>query len=187
MSLGHRKLLVALARQHGEKIRDHAEPFFKDILDFYAMTGLRSQELCWLLKSDVILSPRPFIHIRTKKCPITGKFWKRKFNKSRIVPLCSVAASIPQRAVATSKGPWLFSTAEWKRNPAGRCNSERMLDALAVALAGAGIIEGTIHSLRHSFCAFAANNKIPAFKEMKILGHGSLDIVLRYYHIDDNE
>jgi len=32
-----------------------------------------------------------------------------------------------------------------------------------------------------------ANNKVSPFKVMKIMGHGSLEIVLLYYHVSDDE
>ena len=35
--------------------------------------------------------------------------------------------------------------------------------------------------------AFAENRRISPFTVMKILGHGSLEIVQRYYHVDDDE
>jgi site-specific recombinase XerD len=69
------------------ELRKHAQPFFLDILDFFALTGLRSKELCWLMKDNVILGSRPYINICSKKCPITGKAWAPKFRKERIVPL----------------------------------------------------------------------------------------------------
>jgi integrase len=97
------------------------------------------------------------------------------------------AIAIAERAIAKSPGPWLFSTKAWARNPAGRYTSHRLLKALRVAMAGAGVKKGRIHSLRHSFCAFAANRNIPAFKVMKILGHGSLKAVLKYYHVSREE
>jgi integrase len=56
--------------------------------------------------------------------------------------------------------------------------------AVRRARTAAGIPRGTTHALRHLFCSFMANNNVPPFQVMMILGHGSLDIVLVYYHLD---
>ncbi len=44
-----------------------------------------------------------------------------------------------------------------------------------------------IHMLRHAFTSYMANNGVPAFIVAKMLGHGSLAIVMTYYHASDAE
>jgi hypothetical protein len=44
-----------------------------------------------------------------------------------------------------------------------------------------------VHSFRDWFCSFAANHNVAPFKVMAILGHGSLEIVLRYCYLAPDE
>jgi integrase len=166
---------------------DHAEQPWLDLLRFLAYTGLRSDELCWLTSDDVSLNSRPFVRIRRKNCPQTGVAWQPKHGKERIVPLCPPAVEIGRRALAASPGPWLFWSPKARGKQQGHYRTEAIWWALQRIKARAGIRRGTVHTTRHFFCAFAANAGVSPFKVMKILGHGSLDIVLRYYHIADAE
>ena len=166
---------------------DHAEQPWLDLLKFLAMTGLRSCELCWLTVDDLSLSGRPFVKIRRKDCPQTGVAWQPKHGRKRDVPLCAPAAEICRKALATSPGPWLFWSPNARGKQQGHYRTEAIWWALQRIKARAGIRHGTVHTTRHYFCAFAANNGVSPFKVMKILGHGSLDIVLLYYHLGDNE
>ncbi len=166
-------------------IRENAEQPWLDLFNFLAMTGLRSDELCWLLKEDVCLEGRPHLLIRRKVCPQTGRVWQPKHGRERVVPLCPPAAEIARRAYATSPEPWLF----WApRGPQrGHYQPDAVWRALRRTLQRAGISRGTVHTFRHWFCSFAANNNVAPFKVMAILGHGSLEIVLRYYHLGQDE
>ena len=46
---------------------------------------------------------------------------------------------------------------------------------------------GTLHSFRHFFVSTMANANVSPFKVMKIVGHSSLDIILTYYHVSEDE
>jgi site-specific recombinase XerD len=166
---------------------DHAEQPWLDLLRFLAMTGLRSDELCWLTAGDASLSGRPFVRIRRKNCPQTGVAWQPKHGRERIVPLCPPAAETCRQALAATPGPWLFWSPNARGKQQGHYRTEAIWWALQRIKGRAGIRHGTVHTTRHYFCAFAANHGVSPFKVMKILGHGSLDIVLRYYHLGDNE
>lgn len=170
-----------------KSICEVAEQPWRDIFDFLALTGLRSDELCWLLKSDVVLGDKSYIHVRCKKCQQTGKSWQPKHGRERIVPLCKEAVVIAKRALAFSRGEWLF----WSLNATGKQKGHFRPDSVWRALQRtkkkAGVQRGTVHTFRHLFCSFMANNKVSPFKVMKIMGHGSLEIVLLYYHVSDGE
>ena len=51
----------------------------------------------------------------------------------------------------------------------------------------AGISHRTVHTLRHVFCSFLANQNVSPFQVMKIMGHQSLNIVLTYYHVNEQD
>lgn len=51
----------------------------------------------------------------------------------------------------------------------------------------AGVAKGVAHSFRHFFVSTAANRNVSPFKVMKIVGHKSLDVILQYYHVQNEE
>jgi integrase len=58
---------------------------------------------------------------------------------------------------------------------------------LKKAKEAAGANRGTLHSFRHFFVSTMANANASPFKVMKIVGHSSLDIILTYYHVSEDE
>lgn len=165
-----------------------ADQTWRDRFDFFAMTGLRSEEFCWLTKDDLGQSGRNcYVRIREKVCPQSGKHWQPKHGQERIIPLCARAAEIARRAITSSPGPWLFWSDNTRGSQPGHLTSQVVWRALKRTMTAASVTRGTVHTFRHFFCSFAANNRIPPFQVMKILGHGSLDIVLLYYHVTDDE
>jgi integrase len=48
-----------------------------------------------------------------------------------------------------------------------------------------GFADGRLHSFRHFFCSFCANNNKPEQLIMQWLGHSSSDMVRHYYHVAD--
>ncbi|MBI1370454.1 MAG: hypothetical protein GC162_17600 [Planctomycetes bacterium] len=78
-------------------------------------TCLRVGEFIWLRKEDVIHDPAGramALNICKKVCPFTQQFWQPKHGRERIVPITGEAAAIVMRALATSRGPWLFEPAD---------------------------------------------------------------------------
>jgi site-specific recombinase XerD len=170
-----------------QTLRSCAEQPWLDIFDFLALTGLRSDELCWLLKDDICLDGRPYVSVRSKLCPQTGQPWKPKHGRERIVPLCPQAERIARDALKSSRGLWLFWSLYASGKQPGHFRRDAIWRALQKVKQKAGIARGTVHTFRHLFCSFMANNQVPPFKVMTIMGHGSMDIVLMYYHVNDQE
>lgn len=50
-----------------------------------------------------------------------------------------------------------------------------------------GLIDGRLHSFRHFFCSWCANNGVPERTLMTWLGHADSRMVRRYYHLQDDE
>src|SRR5262249_40139767 len=48
-----------------------------------------------------------------------------------------------------------------------------------------GFADGRVHSFRHYFCSFCANNNKPEHMIMQWLGHSSSEMVRHYYHVAD--
>lgn len=154
---------------------------FRSLFNFFRLTGLRNDELCWLLKTDVDSQFR-FIYVRAKICPFTGRAWQPKHGNDRIVPLCAEAREIAQAAMRSSTGPWLFGARETRGSRPGQFRKARIWRALKAVLKANSIDHGTVHTFRHCYCSFLANHNVSPFIVMKYMGHSSLDIVMTYYH-----
>jgi len=162
------------------QILSAAEQPFRELFDFLRMTGLRNDEICWLLKEDVDPAIR-FIHVRQKVCPFTGQTWRPKHGNDRVVPLCSEAAKIVRNLLSSNDSPWLFVAPDtWGSRP-GQFKKGRIWHGLKNVLKRTGIDHGTVHTFRHAFCSFLANQGVSPFLVMKFMGHSSLDIVMTYY------
>ena len=158
-----------------------------DLYQFLRLTGLRVDELCWLRKTDFFVD-HPHLKIRAKVCPLTNIPWKPKHGVERIVPLCAQAIEIATRAQASSPGPWLFFAPDTLGKQRGRWRPQRIWKILKSTMKAAGVKRGTTHTFRHVFCSFLANQKgVSPFQIMKVLGHGSLEIVLNYCHATDEQ
>lgn len=152
-----------------------------DIFHFLRLTGLRVDELCWLLREDLD-TQHPYLQIRHKICPMTGALWHPKHGNERIVPLCPEAQEIANRALGASPGPWLFCAPNTTSQRPGHWLPNRLWKILKKAMKQAGVTAGTTHTFRHVFCSFLAQQGVAPVAIMSIMGHGSLDIVLRYCH-----
>lgn len=104
-----------------------------------------------------------------------------------MVPLCPAAIDVVRPLVAASPGPWLFWAPATRGRQTGHYTVQRIWQAVQRAKKAAGIAKGTTHTFRHAFCSFMANSGVPPLMVMKIMGHASLDIVLIYYHVRDEQ
>lgn len=167
-----------------EGICTNADPFFAKAFRFLALTGMREGELIWLTKEDVNLARRT-VSIRPKTIDKLG--WKPKTD-SREVPLSAPALEIAKEMLASSpESKRLFPapTAHGVRDD--RLRAQRLCAHLKRAKLAAGVESGTVHSFRHFFVSTMANAGVSPFQVMKIVGHKSLDIILRYYHVSLKE
>ncbi|MCG8585859.1 MAG: tyrosine-type recombinase/integrase [Pirellulales bacterium] len=160
----------------------HAEPYFGDIFNFFAHTGLRQSELRWATKADFDAKRRVLL-IRPKRFKTDNLSWDPK-GDSRAVPLCDPAFAIAKRFAETTKGRWLFPAPWVPVAIDDRMRSCRLHSHLKKAKKAAGVERGVLHSFRHFFVSTMANANVSPFKVMKMVGHRSLDIILTYYHVD---
>ena len=163
----------------------HAGPFFGDVFRFLALTGLRQGELMWLTKEDLDVARR-LVRIRAKVFPEEGLRWDPK-GDDRNVPLSAPALAIAQKMLASASGRWLFAAPPAPGVVDDRLRASRLWAQLKKAKKAAGVKRGTLHSFRHFFVSTMANANVSPFKVMKIVGHSSLDIILTYYHVSEDE
>jgi integrase len=172
-------------RPEVEAICQNAEPLFSDVFRFLALTGLRQGELMWLTGDDVDLDRR-LIQVRAKEFREEGLRWDPK-GDDRIVPLSPPALAIVHKMLASSNSRWLFPAPPAPGVVDDRLRASRLWAQLKKAKQAAGVESGTLHSFRHYFVSMMANAGVSAFKLMKIVGHSSLDIILTYYHLDEDD
>jgi len=166
-------------------ICEHAGPFFGDVFRFLALTGLRQGELMWLTKEDLDVAHR-LVRVRAKDFLEEGLRWDPK-GDDRDVPLSVPALAIAQTMLTATKGRWLFAAPLAPHVVDDRLRASRLWASLKRAKKAAGVKRGTVHSFRHFFVSMMANANVSPFKVMKIVGHSSLDIILTYYHVSEEE
>jgi integrase len=163
----------------------HAGPFFGNVFRFLALTGLRQGELMWLTKEDLDVTRR-LVRIRAKAFPEEGLRWDPK-GDDRNVPLSAPALVIAQEMLAAKSSRWLFAAPPGPVVVDDRLRASRLWLQLKRAKKAAEVKRGTLHSFRHFFISTMANANASPFKLMKIVGHSSLDIILTYYHVGEDE
>jgi integrase len=155
------------------------------VFRFLALTGLRQGELMWLTKDDLDLAHRT-VRIRAKEFPEEMIRWDPK-GDDRDVPLSAPALAIAQKMLASTSNRWLFAAPPAPGVIDDRLRASRLWARLKKAKKAAGVKRGTLHSFRHFFVSAMANANVSPFKVMKIVGHSSLDIILTYYHVSEDE
>lgn len=157
---------------------------YADLFMLLAFTGLRIGESRWLTWADVELNADHaggFLHVRAKPD------WQPKDRDDRRVPLHRRVARM--LAGRPRDAGFVYTAGPSPRYPnGGRQISDRhALQKLKSVLRRLGIPAGSLHSFRHFFISFCANNGIEPFKVMQWVGHSDLQIILRYYNLNDDE
>jgi site-specific recombinase XerD len=170
------------------EINDPENIFLGDIFTVFFNTGLRRDELRFLLKKqDFIITDneKGIIHIRPKKLP-SGENWVPKWDISRRIPVNQTTFRILVKYSEMNKKsqylfPYIFAPPEvipknYLRN--------RLIDALKkMNMYEPGY---TLHTTRHSFATAMANKPNVDIRAVQdILGHSSLETTMRYVHTSD--
>ena len=103
------------------------------------------------------------------------------------MPLPAPALAVAQKMLVASTSRWLFEASPAPGVVDKRLRASRLWAQLKRAKKTAGVLRGTLHSFRHFFVSTMANANVSPFKVMKIVGHSSLDIILTYYHVSEEE
>ena len=166
-------------------ICQHAGPFFGDVFRFPGADRAPPGRIDVATKDDLDLAHRRY-GLRAKVIPDERLRWDPK-GDDRNVPLSAPALAIAQKMLAASKSRWLFEAPPAPGVVDKRLRAGRLWAQLKKAKKAAGVKRGTLHSFRHFFVSTMANANVSPFKVMKIVGHSSLDIILTYYHVSEEE
>jgi integrase len=173
---------VAFTLDEVEAILTKAHDRYRPIFEVLALTGMRIGELEWLTWEDIDFE-NGFVKIRAKDG------WQPKDRDNRSIPMHSrlrrLLEGLPR------DGRWVFVGPPCAKYPKGgqRVAERRALAALKKAAKAAGVPEKKrkLHTFRHFFASFAANNGVEMAKLMKWMGHASVEMVMRYYTLGEDE
>jgi len=142
-----------------------AAPHLVPLIRFAADTGGRLSELLELDWREVDLDQRRITFLRTKN------------GEQRTVSLCNRAVAVLATLGQKECGP-VFTY----RGQA----IKRVKTAFNKARASAGLADVRFHDLRHTFASRLVQEGVPLYEVMSIMGHKSLDMVMRYAHLAPN-
>ncbi|GAA4943117.1 hypothetical protein GCM10023224_27210 [Streptomonospora halophila] len=183
-----------LTRAEFQILREAAHPDVRDMLEVFALTGLRYSELTALQKRD--------IHLRTVRGTVTGtlevrRAWKRQPDNTFTLGAPKTKQSrrriaLSPRTIALLK-PWLegkdpedyvFTTEQgaWWRHSS--FYNRRWIHAVKRAQAAGLAKKPRIHDLRHTHVSWLIEENVHAFKIQRRLGHKSITTTMdRYGHL----
>jgi len=163
--------LEFFSREEVKKILETIDPFWRDVILFLLLTGIRKGELINLKHPNVRLNTdSPYIEI-------TGDDeWVTKGGRSRVIHLVPEAVRIIKER-QNRNDTYVFTGATNEK-----IKPDEPYHALVKALQTLGLT-GDIHKLRHTFSAsfLAAGNSLYELKE--VLGHASIDTTMVYAHL----
>ena len=83
---------------------------------------------------------------------------------------------------------WVFTARESSKYPSGdhKINGNHLREKLKRILKKLEL-KGCLHSFRHCFASYCANKGVPPMQLLSWLGHSSLGMVRKYYHLGEDE
>lgn len=153
------------------KIYNTINPFWRDHIEFLALTGLRKAEMINLTWDRVEIDKN-----RSHIVIASNENWKTKTGKRRVLPLSEAAVKIIEKFNGNNK-TYVF-TAE----KGGKIHPDKPYHALKMALKKLNL-EGDIHKLRHTFAAHFLMKGNTLYDLSKILGHSDIKTTEIYAHL----
>lgn len=149
------------------------EPGWAPMVHLALRTGMRRGELLGLDWEDINWERRT---VCVRRSLLEGTLSTPKNHRIRYVPLSSdVATALAYLRLA--EGP-VF------RRPDGRRRAETTAElAIRRIVRRAGLRPGAWHALRHSYATLLAQEGVPLPTIMKLLGHSSIAMTMRYVHV----
>lgn len=137
-------------------------------------SGLRREELCWLLWEDVDLTPaKPLLQVRSKT--VDGLSWMPKTKRNRYVPIHSRLLGVLLREQRKRRrSPWVFPS-PWGR----RWHPDNLGHRLVRLMKSLGLPWGFL-VFRHTYGSQLATNGVSLYKISKLMGN-SARVAERHY------
>ena len=151
------------------------EEWFKEIIIFTVLTGMRRGEVSNLHWSDIDLEKK-LVHIHS-----TPTF-RSKWGKQRIIPLNDQLVEALKGRKSEDANSYVF-TLQGQRVKEGYL-SHRFRDYIKEW----GIQKKLhFHSLRHTHATWLVQNKVSIYEVQKLLGHSSIEMTQKYSHLVSSE
>ncbi len=152
------------------------EPWLKDLVLFAALTGLRREELICLTKENYDAENNNVIIKSSKN-------FQSKNGKIRVVPLEPTAQYIIQSRLALNKSEYVFYL-----EGGTKISGDYLTHKFKTYVRLIGLPDDIrVHSLRHCYGSWLAQNGTSLFVIQKLLGHGSIATTQIYAHLSVNE
>lgn len=151
------------------------QAWFKDVIVFTVLTGMRRGEVANLHWNDVDLE-RKLIYIHS-----TSTF-RSKWGKQRVIPLNDQVVDILKSKTIEDPSGFVF-TFQGRKVKEGYL-SQRFKDYVMAA----GITKRLhFHSLRHSHATWLLQNSVSIYEVQKLLGHSSIETTQIYSHLQSEQ
>ncbi len=152
-----------LEREELKKLLDCCSDVLKSIVLFAVNTGMRKAEIQYLKWRDIVFQ-RGFVTLQNTKN-----------GETRRVPLNNTAKQAVIGIHKHPESPYIFCKKDG--------NAYNFTKSFNKALVKAGINDFRFHDLRHTAASYLAMVGVDFRTIMEILGHKSLDMVMRYAHL----
>lgn len=153
-----------LTQDEFASLLEQATPHRRDWLTMYVLTGVDVGELHRIRKAEDLELDRGdygYVHIRGTKTKY----------RDRWIPLSADARAVVDRKLKTP-GPMLFAPV-WRSHQVAQCMKRWCPKA--------GIEHVIVKDLRRTFCSWMFNAGVPELAVIRLMGHGSSQMVRRVY------
>lgn len=171
------KLRWLTPKEEGELLT-FSPPHLQSIIRFALQTGMRKGEILGLKWSDVDFEQRLVRVTQTKN------------HRTRYVPmsreLVEILQAIDHVAGPTGHSPYVFTDPKSGTSETTATRFQDVNHAFEKAAGQAGLEEVTFHTLRHTFASRLAQAGVPLNTIRELLGHGTMQVTMRYAHLAPN-
>lgn len=157
-----------------EELLRHANERLRKIILFAVNTGLRSQEIRRLKKSDIIIDPNTNnilsdVHFKSLDYSKGGIFVREsKNNTQRMVPMNDIVLDIVKSL--NFENEHVFGGRGWR-------------DAFEYARGNAKLADFRFHDLRHTFASYLVMKGVDIRTVQYLMGHKDIKMTMRYSHL----
>lgn len=164
------KAVEYFSKEEMELILKNSPEHWRDVFEFFYLTGLRDGELVNLTWSDV--------NLQTKQIAIESKsHWKTKTKNVRHIPLNDKAVKILQRCKKHDNHDFVFTPI--KDSKISKGYARKVLIKVLTKLG----LTGHIHKLRHTFASHLVMSSVSIYDVSQLLGHTDIKMTKKYAHL----
>ena len=148
------------------------EDWFKDLILFGVLTGMRRSEIINLQWKNIDLEKKT-IQI------VSSPSFRTKAGKKRIIPIHNKLIPMLQQKFNADSEFYVFTYID--RKISGNFITHKFKDI--VTLSGVKKKGLHIHSLRHTFASWLVQDGVPLYEVQKLLGHSTITVTEIYAHL----